>query len=199
MKMSLNLVSLSLVLALGISACGKQPANSNDSATAGESGDVAVADADNSESTEKSDLIAIMRPTEGNTANGIVAFIGQDEGVLVRAEIFDASPGQHGFHIHAIGDCSAPDASSAGGHFTGGERPHGSPQNMADKRHVGDLGNVAIGEDGTATYERLDTVMEIGGENSIRGRAVVLHAGQDDLTSQPSGAAGPRVACGVIE
>ncbi|NNE34403.1 MAG: superoxide dismutase family protein [Rhodothermales bacterium] len=146
-----------------------------------------------------SDVVAVLRPTAGNNASGIVAFFGREDGVLVRAEISDATPGKHGFHVHENGDCSAPDASSAGGHFAIDGTPHGAPDAMEGNRHVGDLGNLVVGQDGTGKYDRMDLILALDGQNSIRGKAVVLHGGEDDLLSQPSGAAGPRIACGVIQ
>jgi Cu-Zn family superoxide dismutase len=182
-----------LITACGKSQSGQDPAQADKAAVDGATSVESTPEAD-----DQTDLIAILRPTEGNTANGIVAFIQQEDGVMIRGELFGLKPGKHGFHIHTVGDCSAPDASSAGGHYSSIDSPHGSPDNMKEMRHTGDLGNVSVGADGSATFERLDTVIELGGANSIRGRALILHGGEDDLTSQPSGAAGPRVACGVI-
>ena len=73
---------------------------------------------------------------------------------------------------------------------------HGGP--AADMRHVGDMGNLTVGEDGIGRVDYVDPVMTFAGENSVIGRGVVVHAGEDDLTSQPTGAAGARIACGVI-
>lgn len=141
---------------------------------------------------------ARLSPTAGNQAEGTVVFVEQAEGVRVIADLKGLSPGKHGFHVHEKGDCSAPDASSAGGHFAPGGSPHGSPDNPPSARHAGDLGNIEAGADGRARYERLDTVLQLRGTESIIGKAVVVHAGPDDLTSQPAGNSGPRVACGVI-
>ena len=143
---------------------------------------------------------AVLQPTEGNTATGTVTFTQVDDGVQIMAAVTNAEPeGQHGFHVHENGDCSAPDASSAGGHFAPEGSPHGAPTDPADQRHVGDLGNLEVGADGTGSYERVDEQISLNGPNSIVGKAVVLHQGEDDLESQPSGDAGSRIACGVIE
>ena len=141
-------------------------------------------------------LRAELAPTEGYEARGTVYFEPVDGGVRIRAEIRGLEPGRHGFHVHEIGDCSAPDASSAGGHFNPTGSPHGGPTEA--ERHAGDLGNLEAGPDGVARYDRVDALIALSGPDAILGRGVVVHARADDLTSQPSGAAGPRVACGVI-
>ena len=129
--------------------------------------------------------IAVLIPTEGNALQGTVTFIQTPEGVRVQA-----AGTEHGFHVHQYGDCSASDGTSAGGHFNPHGADHAGPD--AASRHVGDLGN------SEATYDRVDTQLAFEGESSIIGRAVIVHGGTDDLSSQPSGAAGPRIACGVI-
>lgn len=145
------------------------------------------------------EAVATLDPTEGNDVSGQVTFSETEGGVLVVAEVTGLDEGMHGFHVHETGDCSAPDASSAGGHFNPTDAPHGAPDAAAAERHVGDLGNLEAGADGTARYERTDAVLTLSGPNSAIGKAVVVHAGQDDFSSQPSGDAGNRLACGVIE
>lgn len=140
----------------------------------------------------------ILEPTEGNDVHGTVTFRQVEGGVSVTARIEGLSEGEHGFHVHETGDCSAPDASSAGGHFNPDGTPHGPPSAPESERHVGDLGNITAGADGVAEYDRVDPLLALSGPHSIDGLAVVVHQGRDDLTSQPSGAAGARVACGII-
>jgi Cu-Zn family superoxide dismutase len=142
---------------------------------------------------------AELKPTEGNNATGTVTFTSVDGGVQIVADLEGLEPGKHGFHIHESGDCSAPDAESAGGHFNPDGSPHGAPDNPASQRHVGDLGNVEADADGKAHYESTDQVISMEGENSIVGKAVIVHARSDDLQTQPTGVAGPRLACGVIQ
>jgi Cu-Zn family superoxide dismutase len=139
---------------------------------------------------------ATIAPTQGNTAKGEVRFYKVDDGVRVVARLEGLTPGRHGFHLHEKGDCSAPDASSAGGHFNPSGTPHGAPTADRTARHAGDLGNVEVGSDGQARYDRVDTVLDYG---QLAGLAVLVHAGEDDYTSQPAGNAGARVGCGVIE
>jgi len=138
----------------------------------------------------------VLSPTEGNQVNGTVTFTRTQAGIKVVAEISGLAPGEHGFHIHEIGDCSAPDAMSAGGHFNPMSTPHAGPD--MEMRHVGDLGNLTADADGHARLERTDMHLSFEGPTSIIGRAVIVHADPDDMTTQPTGGAGARVACGVI-
>ncbi len=140
--------------------------------------------------------VAVLHPTEGNNVSGVVTFTQTENGIKVVADLSGLTPGKHGFHIHEFGDCSASNGKSAGGHFNPDGKPHAGPDSA--ERHVGDLGNIVADKDGNAHYERVDTFLSFSGPHNIIGRAVVVHGGEDDLTSQPSGAAGPRVACGVI-
>ena len=147
-----------------------------------------------SEATQAS---AVINPTEGNQAQGTVEFTQEAGGVRVIANLTGLTEGDHGFHIHEKGDCSAADGTSAGGHFN----PHGTvhgPPDAAPDRHVGALGNITADASGDAAYNRVDTLLELDGTNSIIGLAVIVHALPDDF-SQPTGAAGARVGCGVIE
>ena len=151
---------------------------------------------ENHSATNYEKAICVLHPTEGNNVTGTVTFTKTATGVNVVADIKGLTPGMHGFHIHQYGDVSAPDGTSAGGHFNPEGKEHGGPSAM--ERHVGDLGNIEAGEDGTAHLELSDTMIKLNGEHSIIGRGIIVHAGEDDLTSQPTGAAGARVAAGVI-
>lgn len=128
---------------------------------------------------------------------GSVMFEKEAGGVRVTAHIVGAPPGTHGLHIHDVGDCSADDFTSAGGHFNPTGDPHGGPDDAV--RHAGDLGNIVIGEDGSGHLELVSAMINLGGgDDSAIGRGVILHANADDLVSQPTGAAGARIACGVV-
>ena len=140
---------------------------------------------------------AKILPAKGSEVTGTVTFIQVNGGVEIIADFKGLKPGRHGFHIHEHGDCSAPDFSSAGGHYNPYHKKHGGPDSL--ERHVGDLGNVKALEDGTAHYDRIDSVIELNGNTSIIGRAVIIHSDPDDYTSQPAGNAGSRIGCGVIE
>lgn len=140
--------------------------------------------------------IAVIHPVGDSGVKGTVVFTQVQGGVEVTAEISGLKPGEHGFHVHEFGDCSAPDGTSAGGHFNPTGAPHGGPDDA--QRHVGDLGNIKADESGNATYKRVDKMVALNGPHSVVGRGIIIHAGRDDLKSQPSGDAGARVACGVI-
>lgn len=142
------------------------------------------------------DAIAILHPTGGSSVRGWVKFAKVEGGVRVTAEVEGLAPGRHGFHIHQFGDCSAPDGTSAGGHFNPTGAPHAGPD--APRRHDGDLGNLEADDEGRARYDRVDRVLRLDGDRSIIGRAVIVHTKADDLETQPTGDAGGRLACGVI-
>jgi Cu-Zn family superoxide dismutase len=141
---------------------------------------------------------ATLAPKSGSKVSGTVVFSRVQNAVQVIASITGGTPGKHGIHIHEKGDCSAADASSAGGHFNPTGAPHAGP--TAQARHVGDLGNITVKEDGVG-YLTLDvpTLNGFTDWNAIVGKAVVVHAKGDDEKSQPAGAAGDRIACGVIQ
>jgi Cu-Zn family superoxide dismutase len=148
------------------------------------------------------EAIAVIHGTRGNQkVNGTVKFseaqgAGGAKGVNVVAHIEGLTPnGTHGFHIHEFGDCSAPDATSAGGHYNPGGHQHGSP---GENSHVGDMGNLKANAQGVAHLELNLPHATIAGKNAILGRGVIVHAKADDLKTQPTGDAGGRIGCGVI-
>jgi Cu-Zn family superoxide dismutase len=134
----------------------------------------------------------------GKEVEGEVLFHETGQGVRVQVKVDGLTPGRHGFHIHERGDCSAPDFESAGEHFAPEGHPHGAP---GPASHAGDLGNIEANAEGKVeTTLMLPTIaLEPQSPRSIVGKAVVIHAQPDDFTTQPSGDAGDRVACGVIE
>lgn len=136
---------------------------------------------------------AVLQPTQGNAAAGTVSYRQRPGGVQVTAEVSGLTPGAHGFHIHEKGDCSAPDATSAGGHFNPAGKPHGDP--LHGEHHAGDMPQLEAGADGRAKL-----VADLAGVTleSIVGRGVIVHAAPDDYKTQPTGNSGARVACGVI-
>jgi Cu-Zn family superoxide dismutase len=144
--------------------------------------------------------VAELSPTQGNSASGTVTFVERSGKLIVDGRFKGLAPGLHGLHIHEKGDCSAPDAMSAGGHYNPTGEPHGGPDNP--RHHGGDFGNLTADANGDATLHATVDIGRIGigklAANSIAGKALVIHADPDDLTSQPAGNSGNRVACGVI-
>lgn len=140
--------------------------------------------------------IAVLHSSSGSQVMGTVTFTKTADGVQVVADLTGLKPGKHGFHIHEFGDCSAPDATSAGAHFNPTNDPHAGHD--AAKRHVGDLGNIEADSSGKAHLELTDKIMTMSGDKSIIGRGVIVHEKADDLKTQPTGDAGGRLACGVI-
>lgn len=155
-----------------------------------------VEDVRSSMGSSPTEAVAVLHPTEGSKVQGTVTFTKESDGVRVKANLSGLAPGKHGFHVHENGDCSAPDASSAGGHYNPSDQPHGGPHD--DERHTGDFGNITADASGAATYEEVFKDLALEGGGSIIGRAVIVHAGEDDLKTQPTGDAGGRDACGVI-
>jgi Cu-Zn family superoxide dismutase len=134
-----------------------------------------------------------IRATKGNKVNGFLTFKQHDGWVHVTGRIRSLTEGEHGFHIHQFGDVRAADGTSAGGHFNPDGHDHGGPD--SDKHHAGDLGNITANAEGLAMINIKAKELKV---ISIIGRSIVVHAGKDDLKSQPSGDAGPRVGVGVI-
>lgn len=142
---------------------------------------------------------ALLAATSGNTASGTLRLYVEDGGVRVVGTVTGLQPGaEHGFHVHEKGDCSAPDASSAGAHFNPEGHVHG--RQGADQHHLGDMNNLVANERGEASVDFFVARGEVGttSERDLVGRGVIVHGGRDDYTSQPAGNAGPRIACGVI-
>ncbi len=141
--------------------------------------------------------MATLSPTTGSNASGMVHFHQMADGsVEVQVDLTGVTPGEHGFHLHETGDCGN-NGNNAGGHFNPTAMPHASPD--ASSHHAGDWGNVTANANGEVHTSLMSHSIGVApGTTSVVGRAVVLHGGRDDLTTQPSGNAGPRIACGVV-
>lgn len=141
---------------------------------------------------------AKLEGTKGNAVSGTVSFRQAGAKLRIEAQLTGLTPGQHGFHIHEKGDCSAPDGSSAGGHFNPLGKMHAHPE--AADRHAGDLPQLSADSTGKASLAVEVDVLRLGeGATDVIGRSVVVHAGADDYKSQPAGNSGARIACGVIQ
>ncbi|WP_421806940.1 superoxide dismutase family protein [Flagellimonas sp.] len=143
-----------------------------------------------------------MEPKSDSNVSGEVVFT-QDEGqVIMRATFLGLDEGEHAIHLHEKADCSSADGTSTGGHWNPTYEQHGK-WGSEDGYHKGDIGNFTADADGNATVEFMTDEWCIGcGDDTkdILGKAVIVHQGVDDYTSQPSGAAGARIACtGIIQ
>jgi superoxide dismutase, Cu-Zn family len=128
---------------------------------------------------------------------GTIGFVELGGSVVMTARLAGLPAGPHGFHIHEKGDCGGKHAVNAGGHFNPTGAKHGPPE--SSMRHAGDLGNLTVDKDGNATFEMSTDSMTVkAGADSVIGRAIVIHARKDDGKTQPSGASGDPIACGVI-
>jgi superoxide dismutase, Cu-Zn family len=141
---------------------------------------------------------AQLAPTTGNTAAGTVRFVQAGGRVQVSGEIRGLRPGaEHGFHVHEKGDCSSGDGMSTGGHFNPNAQPHG--RHGAGAHHVGDLPSLRADASCVARFNFETTALGVGsGSNDVVGRGLIVHRDPDDYTTQPTGNAGPRLACAVI-
>lgn len=145
----------------------------------------------------QSSLTARLEPRSGSQVGGTVKFSNAGDKTRIEAMVQGLTPGEHGFHIHEAGDCSAPDATSAKGHFNPKGKPHG--HHTYREYHAGDLPNLIADAGGNARYVAEVPRLDLGeGPDGIRGRSIVIHADPDDYRSQPAGNSGKRVACGVI-
>ena len=141
---------------------------------------------------------AVVRPASGSQAHGTVKFTQVGSRVRVDAELAGLAAGVHGMHVHEKGDCSAPDAVSAGAHFNPTGKKHGAPSSA--ERHAGDLGNITANEYGKATLSMMVDGLSVGkGTDGVIGRGIIVHADADDLKTDADGKSGARIACGVIE
>lgn len=141
----------------------------------------------------------VLAPTSGNTAAGTLTVTAVADGVHFQGRLTGLPAGSsHGFHIHEHGDCSAPDASSAGGHFNPTGSEHGDPSGMV--HHSGDIANQVADAHGDVNVDVTMHGVSLGSTtpDDVHGRALILHRDADDYATQPSGNSGPRIACGVI-
>jgi len=179
--MRLSSPILALSAAVGLAGCATAPATKagpNDAARA----------------------VVHLAPTAGSPVTGTLQLVAQGQGVHISGQLSGLAPHTaHGFHFHEKGDCSAPDGSSAGGHFNPTSDPHGRAG--AGPHHAGDMDNIVANDQGEATIDVQDDDVSLrpGAPNDVVGRAVIIHGSADDYTSQPSGNAGARVACGVVQ
>ena len=150
--------------------------------------------------SEKKEIIVQLEPKNKSAANGKLIFKEFNGIVKLEAKFMNLSPGMHAIHLHEKADCSSADGKSSGGHWNPTFSKHGK---WGDKNgyHKGDIGNFKVDENGKGmiTMETNEWCIDCEDElKNIIGKAVIVHQGTDDLTSQPSGAAGSRIICGGI-
>jgi len=141
--------------------------------------------------------ICALAPTAGNRAAGTVRLVASGGEVRVTGNVTGLNPNrQHAFHVHEFGDVSSADGSAAGSHYNPEGHPHGLP--VASARHAGDFGNLRADDSGQASIDiTVDNISLAGHHNPVVGRAIIVHANEDD-GGQPTGNAGARIAQCVI-
>jgi len=142
---------------------------------------------------------ATLESRSGSNAKGTVNLTWKGHDVLVTGNFSGLKPNaEQGFHVHEKGDCSAPDATSAGGHFNPDAKAHGIP--ASGSHHAGDMPNIKSDANGNAAYSATISGFAVNsGPTGILGKSVVVHRDPDDYKSQPAGNSGPRIACGLIK
>ena len=140
---------------------------------------------------------AAIEGRSGSKLTGTAEFTVHGGQMMITVSVKGAAPGVHAVHIHEKGDCSAPDATSAGGHFNPTGHQHGAPD--AKEHHAGDLGNMTVAADGSGSIMVHTGDLALDGANSVIGHAIIIHEKSDDYVTQPTGNAGGRIGCGVIK
>lgn len=194
--------SLFLASALALSACKQGAAPAATPADTASDTPVAAPAADPAAPPAMDAAVAMadLQPTKDSTVKGSIRFTVVDGRLHASGDISGLKPGsEHGFHIHEKGDCSAPDGTSAGGHFNPGDAQHGSIDAAA--HHGGDMPNIVADAQGNAHVDGPVSSNVNAGKGDgfdIIGRGLIVHADPDDYHSQPTGNAGARLACAVI-
>lgn len=134
--------------------------------------------------------------SEDGTAMGTATATEADGGIQVTVDVTGMPAGEHGFHIHQVGACDAPGFETAGGHWNPTDSQHGLEN--PEGPHAGDMPNLTVAEDGTGTVTATLPAGTFEGLMDADGSAVIVHAGPDDMRTDPSGDSGARIACGVL-
>jgi Cu-Zn family superoxide dismutase len=198
--MKIKTILLSSLAATMLFACGTE--GEDQATTKGSDDDVKEEIKEDQKEVKKEEnkLMVVMDAKSGSSAEGHINLEQKDNKVMMEVKMKGLAPGEHAIHIHENGDCSADDGTSAGGHWDPTGHDHGKWGE--DAYHMGDIGNLIANDKGEVSFKFVTEKWCIGCEDktmNIIGKSFIIHAGADDFKSQPSGAAGSRVACGVIE
>lgn len=192
---SLSLLTFSAVLAFSFSAC-----NNPSSQSGSDGSDTSAAEDPMMTESAAKTAVANISPLGDEGISGTVTFTEENGEVKMVANIASPGNGTHAIHIHENGDCSSPDGSSAGGHWNPTNEDHGKWGEAPF--HRGDIGNIEVGDDGKGTLELTTDLWCLDCPDSTKnivGHAIIVHEMHDDFHSQPSGNAGSRKGCAVIE
>lgn len=199
--MKFQVTSLMLIFTMAACSGGKKDSESKD-----KSGDEKSKKEEKNTAKNEKDknkpmhAMVKIQAKSGSKLTGKVHFTQKNGKVKMEAKIANAGEGKHAIHIHQKGDCSAKDGKSAGGHWNPTNVDHGK---WGEKPyHRGDIGNIEVDTSGKGSISRTTNEWCIGcddNKKNIIGKAIIVHKGPDDFSSQPSGAAGARIGCGVIE
>jgi superoxide dismutase, Cu-Zn family len=189
-------------LALGLTACSKPADNAAAPATGASATSAASAPPAAAADAMPATALVALAPTKDSKVSGTLTLTQEKSGgVSIVGQVGNLEPGsKHGFHVHDKGDCSAPDGSSAGGHFNPTGMEHGDPSKPDGMHHVGDMMNIEADAQGTAQVMVTipGATLHDNGPNDLIGKGIIVHAAPDDYMTQPSGNSGARLACGRI-
>jgi Cu-Zn family superoxide dismutase len=154
--------------------------------------------ADDDSSSDRKKAVAAIQPRSGSNVQGTATFTQKGKTVTLELVVSGLAPGVHAVHLHETGDCSDPEAKSAGAHWNPTHASHGK---FSSASHRGDIGNLTAGADGQARLRMSTKLWSIGGpaESDVLKRAVIVHTAADDFVTQPTGNAGGRIGCGIVE
>jgi len=150
----------------------------------------------NDDTNKVKEAVAVLEPLNNSGVHGIVNFREGNGYVEITAKVYGLSRGDHGIHIHKFGDLRSDKGDFLDGHYNPTNTKHGNKGK--DGGHLGDLGNIYALNDSTAQFDKKRFKLSLNGKYSILGRSIVIHQGEDDLVTQPSGNSGMKVAAGVI-
>jgi Cu-Zn family superoxide dismutase len=192
----MRIALLTLACGLTLTACGGQDrAATSDTAATGATGAAGT----DTTATAAGTVTAMMRDSAGREL-GTLTLTDAAQGISVSGHLTGLPPGEHAIHLHMTGQCEAPAFTSAGGHWNPTNKKHGTEN--PDGPHLGDLPNITVGADSMVNVQVTSpggTLRQADALLDADGAAVVIHAGPDDNRTDPAGASGNRIACGVVE